>query len=111
MRALFWDNDDDDPGPPPKGGDRLSVRSDGERHADKTHVNLVRGKPGSTPDPRPSLYGRAYAYGQQESDEEIVFDEATIQKQKEFDIIEKRFVNVWNELESKFRKDMLELDK
>ena len=34
-----------------------------------------------------------------------------IQKQKEFDIIEKRFVNVWNELESKFRKDMLALDK
>lgn len=34
-----------------------------------------------------------------------------IQKEKEFDIIEKRFVNVWNELESKFRKDMLALDK
>ena len=79
------DNDDDDPGPPPKGGDRLSARSDGERHADKTYVNLVRGKPGSTPDPRPSLYGRAYAYEQQESDEEFVPDEATIQKQKEFD--------------------------
>lgn len=34
-----------------------------------------------------------------------------MQKEKEFDIIEKRFVNVWNELESKFRKDMLALDK
>lgn len=34
-----------------------------------------------------------------------------IQKEKEFDIIEKRFVNVWNELESKFRKEMLALDK
>ena len=34
-----------------------------------------------------------------------------IQKQKEFDIIEKRFVNVWNELESKFKKDMLALEK
>ena len=34
-----------------------------------------------------------------------------IQKQKEFDIIEKRFVNVWNELESKFKKDMLTLEK
>jgi len=33
------------------------------------------------------------------------------QKDKEFDVIEKRFVNVWNELESKFRKDMLALDK
>ena len=33
------------------------------------------------------------------------------QKQKEFDIIEKRFVNVWNELESKFRKEMHALDK
>ena len=26
-------------------------------------------------------------------------------------MIEKRFVNVWNELESKFRKEMLNLDK
>jgi|TARA_B110001450_G_scaffold44868_1_gene41413 hypothetical protein len=26
-------------------------------------------------------------------------------------VIEKRFVNVWNELESKFRKEMLNLDK
>lgn len=34
-----------------------------------------------------------------------------IQKEKEFEIIEKRFVNVWNELESKFRKEMLALDK
>jgi len=34
-----------------------------------------------------------------------------IQKEKEFEVIEKRFVNVWNELESKFRKDMLALDK
>lgn len=34
-----------------------------------------------------------------------------IQKEKEFEIIEKRFVNVWNELEHKFRKEMLELDK
>ena len=33
------------------------------------------------------------------------------QKEKEFDIIEKRFVNVWNELESKFRKEMLNLEK
>lgn len=33
------------------------------------------------------------------------------QKQKEFDIIEKRFVNVWNELESKYRKEMLALEK
>ena len=34
-----------------------------------------------------------------------------MQKEKEFEIIEKRFVNVWNELESKFRKDMQGLDK
>ena len=34
-----------------------------------------------------------------------------MQKDKEFEIIEKRFVNVWNELESKFRKEMLVLDK
>ena len=34
-----------------------------------------------------------------------------IQKDKEFEVIEKRFVNVWNELESKFRKEMLALDK
>ena len=33
------------------------------------------------------------------------------QKDKEFEVIEKRFVNVWNELESKFRKEMLALDK
>ena len=30
---------------------------------------------------------------------------------KEFAIIEKRFINVWNEMEHKFRKEMLELDK
>lgn len=34
-----------------------------------------------------------------------------MQKQTEFEIIEKRFVNVWNDLESKFRKEMLALDK
>lgn len=34
-----------------------------------------------------------------------------MQKEKEFQIIERRFVNVWNELESKFRKQLLSLDK
>jgi hypothetical protein len=34
-----------------------------------------------------------------------------LQKEKEFDIIEKRFVNVWNDLESKFRKKMQDLEK
>lgn len=34
-----------------------------------------------------------------------------LQKQKEFDVIEKRFVNVWNDLESKYKKELLNLDK
>ena len=34
-----------------------------------------------------------------------------MQKEKEFQIIERRFVNVWNELESKFRKQVKSLDK
>ena len=34
-----------------------------------------------------------------------------IQKEKEFKVIEQRFVNIWNELESKFRKMMLDLEK
>ena len=34
-----------------------------------------------------------------------------LQKSKEFDVIEKRFVNVWNDLESKYKKDLLNLDK
>ena len=33
------------------------------------------------------------------------------QKKKEFDIIERRFINVWNEMETKFRKELLELDR
>ena len=33
------------------------------------------------------------------------------QKKKEFDIIERRFINVWNEMEGKFRKELLELDR
>ena len=33
------------------------------------------------------------------------------QKKKEFDIIERRFINVWNEMESKFRKEFLDLEK
>ena len=33
------------------------------------------------------------------------------QKKKEFEIVERRFVNVWNDLESKYRKEMQALDK
>ena len=33
------------------------------------------------------------------------------QKKREFDVIERRFVNVWQEMEAKFRKDLAELDK
>lgn len=34
-----------------------------------------------------------------------------LQRKKEFEIIERRFVNVWNEMEAKFRKELLKLDK
>jgi hypothetical protein len=34
-----------------------------------------------------------------------------IQRKKEFDIIEKRFINVWNEMEGKFRKELMRLEK
>ena len=33
------------------------------------------------------------------------------QKKREFDVIERRFVNVWQEMEAKFRKDLAELEK
>lgn len=33
------------------------------------------------------------------------------QRKKEFEIIERRYVNVWNEMESKFKKDLLKLEK
>ena len=33
------------------------------------------------------------------------------QKDTEFQVVERRFVNVWNELESKFRKELKALDK
>lgn len=33
------------------------------------------------------------------------------QKAKEFEIIERRFINVWNELESKYKKEMHTLEK
>lgn len=37
-------------------------------------------------------------------------EQLTLQQQKEFDIIERRFVNVWNDMEAKFRKDIKKLD-
>ena len=33
------------------------------------------------------------------------------QRKKEFEIIERRFVNVWNEMEGKYRKEMQKLEK
>lgn len=33
------------------------------------------------------------------------------QQKKEFDIVERRFVNVWNEMEAKFRKELKKLDQ
>lgn len=34
-----------------------------------------------------------------------------LQRKREFEIIEKRYVNVWKEMEAKFRKDLIRLEK
>jgi len=34
-----------------------------------------------------------------------------IQRRKEFEIIERRYINVWNEMEGKFRKGLLKMEK
>lgn len=34
-----------------------------------------------------------------------------IQRKTEFEVVEQRFVNVWNDLEAKFKKELISLDK
>ena len=34
-----------------------------------------------------------------------------MQRKKEFEIIERRFVNIWNEMEAKYRKDFQKMKK
>lgn len=34
-----------------------------------------------------------------------------MQRKKEFEIIEQRFINVWNDLETKFRRELINLEK
>ena len=38
-------------------------------------------------------------------------DSLEIQRKKEFEIIERRFVNIWNEMEAKYRKDFQKMKK
>ena len=38
-------------------------------------------------------------------------EELETQRKREFEIIERRFVNVWNEMEGKFRKELQKLEK
>lgn len=38
-------------------------------------------------------------------------EELEAQRKREFEIIEKRFVNVWSEMEARFRREALKLDK
>lgn len=38
-------------------------------------------------------------------------EELEAQRKREFEIIEKRFVNVWSEMETRFRRDALRLDR
>ena len=37
--------------------------------------------------------------------------ELEMQRKKEFEIVERRFVNVWNEMEARYRKEILKLDR
>jgi hypothetical protein len=38
-------------------------------------------------------------------------EELELQRRREFEIIERRFVNVWTEMEAKFRKEAQKLDR
>ncbi len=38
-------------------------------------------------------------------------EELELQRRREFEIIEKRFVNVWSEMEGRFRKEAQKLDR
>lgn len=34
-----------------------------------------------------------------------------VQRKNEFDVVEQRFVNVWNEMEAKFKKELISMEK
>jgi hypothetical protein len=34
-----------------------------------------------------------------------------VQRKNEFEVVEQRFVNVWNEMEAKFKKELISMEK
>jgi len=34
-----------------------------------------------------------------------------VQRKKEFEVVELRFINVWNEMETKFKKELIHMEK
>ncbi len=38
-------------------------------------------------------------------------DDLLKQREKEFEIVEQRFINVWNEMDGKYRKELINMDK